>query len=158
MKVFQIRTTKTFSEITQKISDLKKSQNENLFGFIEEFDFKNVEINENHILIERDGNMFNFKTGNGVAFIKPLNETELEIMISPNKFLNKYFKFNLLIAILFLIVINIYNYYNTENFSLSLFIFTGIFFIILVLFYKLIEFVNLLLLKDYVTRFIKNCS
>ena len=157
MKVFQIRTTKTFSEITQKISDLKKSQNENLFGFMEEFDFKNVEIDENKIFIERDGKMFNFKKGNGIILIKPLNENELEIIISPNKLLNTYFKFNLLIAILFLILINIYNSYNTKNFSLIFLIFTVVFFTILVFFYKLIEFVNLLLLKDYITRFIKNC-
>ena len=158
MKVFQIRTTKTFSEITQKISDLKKSQNENLFGFIEEFDFKNIEIDQNQILIERKGNMVNFKTGNGIALIKPINEYELEIIITPNNFLNKYFKFNLIIAILFLLFMNIYNYYITKNFSLSLLIFTVIFFIVLIFFYKLIEFVNLLLLKDYMTRFIKNCS
>ena len=158
MKVFQIRTTKTFSEITQKISDLKKSQNENLFGFIEEFDFKNVEINENQILIKRNESMFNFKIGSGIALIKPIYENELEIIITPNKFLNKYSNFNLIIPIFFLLFMNIYNYYNTKNFSLSLFIFTGVFFTILVLFNKLIEFVNLVLLKDYITRFIKNCS
>ena len=101
--------------------------------------------------------MFNFKKGNGIILIKPLNENELEIIISPNKLLNTYFKFNLLIAILFLILINIYNSYNTKNFSLIFLIFTVVFFTILVFFYKLIEFVNLLLLKDYITRFIKNC-
>lgn len=158
MQVFQIRTKKTFPEITQKITEFKKIQSENLFGFIEEFDFKNVEFDENYIFIERNGNMINFKTGNGNVIIKPLNENILEVIIIHNKILNKYFKLNLGFSTIFLIFINFFNYYNTNIFSFSFLIFSGVFLIIMYLFYKFIEYINFRLIKDYISRFIKNCS
>lgn len=156
MLLIYYKTKCSFEEIIEKYERQKISQSENLFGCIEEFDYKESEIIGRTIVINRQSEIGAFRTGNGEILLNFTNVGEVEIgILSSDDLLKRRKKDLLIFSILFLIFL-IYQFYlaSTIHYFFSFFILFigGIRYMFLTIMHRL----NINFLKDYALRWIKN--
>lgn len=154
---FELKTHKNFNEIVEKINHFKKLQNENLFGLIEEFDFQNIEFNEDKIIINKDNtSLYSFLSGKGKIEYIFLSENIIEIILEPTKLYEKKGKLNIIIGIIILVIINIYSIYLYKEIKYTFVIFSIIIILLQFLFFIILDKLNLHFLKDYAIKFYLN--
>lgn len=153
--IFEYQTKKTFDEIIESLNHFKKLQNENLFSSIEEFDFQNLQVENNQIIINRDFSPLLFKTGIGIIKYNFIHPEIVSINIESNQNLKKFRTKYSLLAIIFLIIFNIISIFLYKDLKISLIVCSFLFLILQYSFYTILDKLNSKFLKDYAIRFIK---
>ena len=155
--IFEYQTKKTFDEIIESLNQFKKLQNDNLFGFIEEFDFQNIEFDSNKIIVNRNNiSPYSFLNGKGAIEYTFQNKNIIEITLQPNKLFEKGRKFNIIVSIIFLIIINLYSSYLYKEIKYTFIILSVIIILLQFLFFKILDQLNLYFLKIYAIKFYRN--
>lgn len=152
---FEYKTNKTFTEIVDQYNYFKKLQDENLFGSIEEFDFKEVEILDQSIYILRKGFNYMTKTGQGEIIYIFKDEGKVYVELFPLEDVLKIrkrfvFKFSIVFGLMIM-----YQFYKTNEINYFFTFFCVILVGLVYLFYTMLYNLNQRFLKDFSIRFLK---